>query len=202
MYRPSMSLMLFHLLALVISCQASKFNNNDQTDKQALVEVRSHLPYNSRVVLASWNDSFALCNWTGLTCSPKHKRVTGLDLSEMKLVGVISPSIGNLSFLASLTLSNNYFSGGIPREVEKLFRLRHLNLSNNVLGGGIPLGISNCFYPTDHRSLLQQSWAWSSFWTRLTFFSYPSVSPCKQPDREVTSVSRECNITREAWCRV
>ncbi|CAN6827868.1 unnamed protein product [Brassica oleracea] len=142
MYLPCMSLMLFHLLALVCSCQASRFN--DETDKQALVEFQSHLTGNSRLVLASWNKSFHLCNWTGIICGRRHKRVTGLDLSGMKLTGAISPSIGNLSFLTSLILADNSFHGSIPLEVGKLFRLQHLNLSNNVLGGGISLGIPNC----------------------------------------------------------
>ncbi|KAF2583086.1 hypothetical protein F2Q68_00006867 [Brassica cretica] len=142
MYLPCMSLMLFHLLALVCSCQASRFN--DETDKQALVEFQSHLTENSRLVLASWNKSFHLCNWTGIICGRRHKRVTGLDLSGMKLTGAISPSIGNLSFLTSLILADNSFHGSIPLEVGKLFRLQHLNLSNNVLGGGISLGIPNC----------------------------------------------------------
>ena len=136
-----MRLMLFRLIslhALVLSCQASKFNN--ETDKQALVEFQSHLSENS---LASWNDSFAFCKWTGVTCGRRHKRVTGLDLSGMKLSGDISPSIGNPSFLTSLSLSGNSFHGSIPLEVGKLFWLQHLNMSSNFLGGGIPVSKSN-----------------------------------------------------------
>ncbi|XP_018436152.1 putative receptor-like protein kinase At3g47110 [Raphanus sativus] len=145
MHLPCTSLMLFQVLALhtlVLCCQASTFT--DQTDKQALLEFQSNLSPNSRVLLASWNESFDLCNWTGVTCARKHKRVTSLNLSGMRLTGVISPSIGNLSFLTTLSLALNAFHGSIPPEVGKLFRLRHLNLSNNVLGGGIPRGLSNC----------------------------------------------------------
>ena len=140
MHLPPISLMLLQVLALhtlVFCCQASTFT--DQTDKQALLEFQSNLSPNSRVSLASWNESFDLCNWTGVTCARKHKRVSGLNLSGMKLTGVISPS-----FLTSVSLSHNSFHGSIPPEVGKLFRLQHLNLSNNVLGGGIPLGLSNC----------------------------------------------------------
>ncbi|KAF8094155.1 hypothetical protein N665_0369s0038 [Sinapis alba] len=143
MHLPCMNLLVIvHLLALhtlVFYCQAF-----DETDKQALLEFQSNLSPNSRVSLASWNQSFDLCNWTGVTCARKHKRVAGLNLSGMKLTGVISPSIGNLSFLTSLSLAHNSFHGSIPPEVGKLFRLQHLNLSNNVLGGGIPLRLSNC----------------------------------------------------------
>ncbi|CAN7022079.1 unnamed protein product, partial [Brassica rapa subsp. trilocularis] len=122
-----MSLMLFHLLALhtlVFCCQASTFT--DQTDKQALLEFQSNLSPNSRVSLASWNESFELCNWTGVTCARKHKRVTGLNLSGMKLTGVISPFIGNLSFLTTHSLAHNSFHGSIPPEVGNLFRLSTL----------------------------------------------------------------------------
>ncbi|XP_019082456.1 PREDICTED: putative receptor-like protein kinase At3g47110 [Camelina sativa] len=142
MYLPRMSLMLFHLLALVFCYQASRYT--DEIDKQALLEFQSNLSENSRVVLASWNDSLAVCKWTGVVCGHKHKRVTASDLSGMKLTGVISPSIGNLSFLKSLSLADNSLHGSIPLEVGKLFSLQHLNLSKNILGGVIPLGISNC----------------------------------------------------------
>ncbi|CAN6812138.1 unnamed protein product [Brassica oleracea] len=41
---------------------------------------------------------------TGVTCGRKHKRVTRLDLGGFQLGGVISPFIGNLSFLTSVEL--------------------------------------------------------------------------------------------------
>ncbi|CAN7099475.1 unnamed protein product [Brassica rapa subsp. narinosa] len=133
MHLPCMGLILFQVLALhtlVFYCQASSFT--DQTDKQALLEFQSNLSPSSRVSLASWNESFDLCNWIGVTCARKHKRVTTLNLSGMKLSGVISHSIGNLSFLTTLSLAHNSFHGSIPPEVGKLFRLQHLNLSNNL----------------------------------------------------------------------
>nr|VDC66578.1 unnamed protein product [Brassica rapa] len=133
MHLPCMGLILFQVLALhtlVFYCQASSFT--DQTDKQALLEFQSNLSPNSRVSLASWNESFDLCNWTEVTCAWKHKRVTALNLSGMKLSGVISDSIDNLSFLTTLSLAHNSFHGSIPPEVGKLFRLQHLNLSNNL----------------------------------------------------------------------
>ncbi|KAG2308159.1 hypothetical protein Bca52824_027907 [Brassica carinata] len=113
---------------------ASKFNN--ETDKQALVEFESHLSENSRVVLASWNESFAVCKWTGVTCGRKHKRVTGLDLSRMKLTGAIPPSVGNLSFLTSLSLSGNSFHGSLSSLVL-------LSLRANNLTGKLPASLGN-----------------------------------------------------------
>ncbi|XP_010533421.1 PREDICTED: putative receptor-like protein kinase At3g47110 [Tarenaya hassleriana] len=116
-----------------------------ESDKEALLEFKSQLSRGSRAALASWNGgSLHLCNWTGVTCGRKHQRVTQLRLISMKLAGVISPSVGNLSFLRSLDLGGNSFHGNIPQEVGKLSRLRYLNMSSNLLGGGIPVGLSNC----------------------------------------------------------
>ncbi|OAP06844.1 hypothetical protein AXX17_AT3G41030 [Arabidopsis thaliana] len=61
----------------------------------------------------------------------------------MKLTGVISPSIGNLYFLTSLSLTYNSSNGSIPLEVGKLFRLQHLNLSKIILGGNFPASLGN-----------------------------------------------------------
>ncbi|VVB04560.1 unnamed protein product [Arabis nemorensis] len=102
-----------------------------ETDKEAL--FKSQISQDKRVVLSSWNHSFPLCNWTGVTCGRKHKRVTGLDLEGLQLGGVISPSIGNLSFLISLDLSNNSFGGTIPQEVGNLFRLEDLFIGFNII---------------------------------------------------------------------
>ncbi|CAA7027790.1 unnamed protein product [Microthlaspi erraticum] len=116
----------------------------DETDRQALLDFKSQVSEDRKVVLSSWNHSYPLCNWNGVRCGRKHKRVTRLDLGGLQLGGVISPSIGNLSFLISLNLSRNSFGGTIPQEVGNLFRLRHLNMSSNFLQGEIPASLSNC----------------------------------------------------------
>ncbi|XP_019085518.1 PREDICTED: probable LRR receptor-like serine/threonine-protein kinase At3g47570 [Camelina sativa] len=116
----------------------------DETDRQALLEFKSQVSEGKRFVLSSWNHSFPLCNWKGVRCGHKHGRVTGLDVGGLQLGGVISPSIGNLSFLVSLNLSDNSFGGTIPLEVGNLFRLRHLFVRSNALRGEIPTSLSNC----------------------------------------------------------
>ncbi|KAG2329723.1 hypothetical protein Bca52824_000903 [Brassica carinata] len=116
----------------------------DETDRQALLEFKSQVSEDKRVLLSSWNHSVPLCNWNKVTCGHKHKRVTGLDLGGLQLGGVISPSIGNLSFLISLDLSSNSFGGTIPQEVGNLFRLEYLNMSFNTLKGEIPINLFNC----------------------------------------------------------
>ncbi|KAK2968876.1 hypothetical protein RJ640_023926 [Escallonia rubra] len=56
----------------------------------------------------------------------------------MGLLGTIPPSIGNLSFLVSLDLSKNNFSGCIPKEMARLRRIKDINLDFNDLSGGLP----------------------------------------------------------------
>ncbi|KDO54507.1 hypothetical protein CISIN_1g003368mg [Citrus sinensis] len=95
-------------------------------------------------VLNSWNDSHHFCDWEGITCSPRHRRVTVLDLKSKGLIGSLSPQIGNLSFLREIHLSNNTIQGKIPGEIGRLFRLEALYLSHNSLVGEIPGNLSYC----------------------------------------------------------
>ncbi|ESQ37537.1 hypothetical protein EUTSA_v10002388mg [Eutrema salsugineum] len=126
-----MRLFLLFSFSAFMLLEAYRFT--DKTDKKALLEFKSQVSEDKRVVLSSWNNSFPLCDWKGVTCGRKHKRVNGLVLGGFQLGGVISPSIGNLSFLIYLNLSRNSFGGTIPQEVGNLFRLR-----------GIPINLFNC----------------------------------------------------------
>lgn len=65
-------------------------------------------------------------------------------LQSKAMVGVISPHIGNLSFLRTLNLMNNSFQGEIPQELGRMFRIENMYLSNNSLRGEIPVNISHC----------------------------------------------------------
>ncbi|KVI06247.1 Concanavalin A-like lectin/glucanase, subgroup [Cynara cardunculus var. scolymus] len=104
----------------------------------------AYLP-NEESVMTSWNnDSLSFCQWRGITCGPRHQRVTVLNLTSCGLFGTLSPSMGNLSFLREIHVQNNSFSGEIPPEVGRLFRLQVLRLNNNSFVGNIPASISNC----------------------------------------------------------
>ncbi|KAJ4907922.1 Leucine-rich repeat protein kinase family protein [Raphanus sativus] len=137
-----MKLFLFLSFSALILLET--FGNTHETDKQALLKFKSQVSEDKTVLLSSWNNSSPLCRWTGVTCGRKHKRVTGLDLRGFQLGGVISPFIGNLSFLISLNLTDNSFGGTIPQELGNLFRLQHLDMSYNFLNGGIPARMFNC----------------------------------------------------------
>ncbi|KAF3594068.1 hypothetical protein DY000_02021055 [Brassica cretica] len=139
-----MRMFLFLSFSALMLLEPYGFTFTDETDRQTLLEFKSQVSENKRVILSSWNNSVPLCNWDKVICGLKHKRVTGLNLGGLQLGGVISPSIGNLSFLISLNLSDNSFGGKIPTEVGNLFRLEYLDMSQNFLGGGIPTSMSNC----------------------------------------------------------
>ncbi|KAF4358608.1 hypothetical protein F8388_021120 [Cannabis sativa] len=117
---------------------------SEENDHLALLEIKKGIGSDPFGVLSSWNDSTNFCNWVGVTCSRRHKRVTALELYSYKLKGSISPHIGNLSFMKLIDLSNNSFSGEIPIQVGRLFRLQYFYLTNNTFTGEIPAQLSNC----------------------------------------------------------
>ena len=119
-------------------------HGGNETDKLSLLAFRAQITDDPFGALNSWNESFHFCEWSGVTCGRRHQRVVELDLHSYKLVGGLSPSIGNLSFLRLLNLENNSLSSNIPEELGHLFRLQMLRLGNNSFSGEIPVNISSC----------------------------------------------------------
>ncbi|CAL4964696.1 unnamed protein product [Urochloa decumbens] len=96
-------------------------------------------------VLASWNSTTgSFCRWQGVTCRGRNQRVVILSLPSHRLTGVLSPAIGNLSYLEVLNLTSNKLSGGIPASLGRLRYLRALYLSHNTFSGEIPNNLSSC----------------------------------------------------------
>ncbi|KAK6270633.1 hypothetical protein POUND7_007731 [Theobroma cacao] len=116
----------------------------NETDRIALLSVKDQLVGAGAGPLHSWNASLHFCEWQGVTCGRRHQRVTALDLDGLKLAGSLSPSIGNLTFLRRLNLSDNRLQGNIPKEVGYLRRLRVFDLFQNNLHGRIPVELANC----------------------------------------------------------
>ncbi|GFY84500.1 leucine-rich repeat protein kinase family protein [Actinidia rufa] len=111
----------------------------NETDLVSLLALKTQILEDPFHAMSSWNDSVQFCQWEGVTCGHRHQRVTALDLQSRKLVGSISPYVGNLSFLRELQLQNNSFGNEIPLELGRLQRLQILMLSNNSLGGQLRL---------------------------------------------------------------
>ncbi|XP_078151013.1 uncharacterized protein LOC144546339 isoform X2 [Carex rostrata] len=117
----------------------------NETDKFALLSLKSLISNSPFGALSSWNDSLHYCQWQGVRCGNRHPdRVTVLSLGSLSLSGRISPSLANLTFLKSLNLSNNQLTGNIPIELGHLSRLQVLSLSVNNLAGNIPSTLGNC----------------------------------------------------------
>ncbi|KAL4273963.1 hypothetical protein GQ457_13G004660 [Hibiscus cannabinus] len=109
------------------------------TDQLALLTLKDHIIHDPQNVLATnWTVSTPVCNWFGVSCGSKHRRVTALDLTGLGLVGTLPPHLGNLSFLSLLYLTSNSFHGRLPVQLSNLQRLKYLSFANNSFSEEIP----------------------------------------------------------------
>nr|XP_017242513.1 PREDICTED: probable LRR receptor-like serine/threonine-protein kinase At3g47570 isoform X2 [Daucus carota subsp. sativus] len=168
--------MFFNILFFLVLVSSTTFVysfSNNVTDQQALLSFKVSIT-GPLGVLDSWNDSIHFCHWTGVTCNRKRQRVTALDLSLERLVGKLSPHIGNLSFLRTLYLYENNLYGMIPNEIGRLSRLRHLSLGNNSFQGRFPDNLLHCrditFINLDNNHLEGKLPTDFSFWSKLDKF--------------------------------
>uniref|UniRef100_A0ACD5TR37 Uncharacterized protein n=1 Tax=Avena sativa TaxID=4498 RepID=A0ACD5TR37_AVESA len=129
--------------AHAVVCSSSSLHGNE-TDRLSLLEFKDAISLDPHQVFMSWNASTHFCSWEGVLCRMRTpRRVTSLNLTSRGLVGHISPSLGNLSFLHSLALTENSLTGEIPPSLGQLRRLRTLYLNNNTFQGWIPSFV-NC----------------------------------------------------------
>nr|XP_023921823.1 probable LRR receptor-like serine/threonine-protein kinase At3g47570 [Quercus suber] len=153
----------------------SVVGGNNEKDRLALLEFKAKITQDPLMVMSSWNHSIHFCQWGGVTCGHRHQRVTVLDLQSSKLVGSISPHVGNLSFLKSLILLNNSFHNEIPVEIGRLHRLQFLRLANNTLSGEIPSNLSRCanliVFHVSHNLLVGEIPATLSTFSKLQIFA-------------------------------
>ncbi|XP_037411273.1 receptor kinase-like protein Xa21 isoform X2 [Triticum dicoccoides] len=136
-------LVTFNAHNVVIICSSSFLHGND-TDRLSLLDFKDAISIDPQQAFMSWNASTHYCNWEGVLCMVKApRRVISLNLTSRGLVGRISPSLGNLTFLHSLALTENTLAGEIPTSLGHLLRLQTLRLNNNTLQGRIP-SFANC----------------------------------------------------------
>uniref|UniRef100_A0A7N0TMR0 non-specific serine/threonine protein kinase n=1 Tax=Kalanchoe fedtschenkoi TaxID=63787 RepID=A0A7N0TMR0_KALFE len=136
------------LSTISVVCSAST-SPEEENDRLALMTLRDGLMGSGAPspggALSSWNNSVHFCQWQGVVCGGDGlKRVISLELSGQMLSGTLSPSIGNLTFLEGVFLSNNSLRGDVPKEIGNLGRLQFLFLRQNSLQGRIPAELSNC----------------------------------------------------------
>lgn len=136
-YFLALQFMLPLALNLITSCLANRTPPNLTTDQAALLAFKNHItsdPYD--FLSKNWSVSSSVCDWIGVTC--RHSRVAALNIPNIGLTGTLPSHLGNLSFLVSLTLSDNHFRGTLPPELAHLRRLKTLTITNNDFTGGIP----------------------------------------------------------------
>jgi receptor kinase-like protein len=142
----SYHLLTIHLLILSLSSfPLAAMDTNSKPDLAALLSFKSQIYVDPLGVFSSWNESLHYCQWQGVLCGARHPdRVTALVLDSKQLLGYISPSLANLTFIQRIKLSNNKLMGNIPSELGYLGRLRYVQLSTNFLDGSIPSTLGNC----------------------------------------------------------
>ena len=89
----------------------------------------------------NWATTLAIASWTGITTA--NSRVSRLNALRNSLDGSIPNTLGNLTNLESITLSDNNLSGAIPAELGNLTNLESITLSDNNLSGAIPAELGN-----------------------------------------------------------
>ena len=106
--------------------------------------ILSEVPWNFSTTSNSTTGDPNPCteNWAGVHChcSPASAicTVTRLELSLFKMVGPLSPSVGDLANLTSLALTSNNLTGTIPGSIGRLTMLQYLGLADNDFTGPIP----------------------------------------------------------------
>ncbi|XP_059430061.1 receptor-like protein 3 [Corylus avellana] len=104
----------------------------NQTDRNSLLS----LPFHTSSPPLNWS-SVDCCHWEGISCDHKGQ-VTDIWLPSKGLIGTISPSLGNLTSLSHLNLSQNSLSGSLPNGLfSSSNQLKVLDLSYNHISGDI-----------------------------------------------------------------
>ncbi|EEC77074.1 hypothetical protein OsI_15472 [Oryza sativa Indica Group] len=140
-----LALSLLELLLLLhgvggIRCSTVPENS---TDMLSLLTLRKAIN-DPAGALRNWDTRAPHCQWNGVRCTMKHHgRVTALNLAGQGLSGTIHASLGNLTFVRTLDLSSNNFSGQMP-DLSNLQKMQVLNLSYNSLDGIITDTLTNC----------------------------------------------------------
>uniref|UniRef100_A0ACD5YNR6 Uncharacterized protein n=1 Tax=Avena sativa TaxID=4498 RepID=A0ACD5YNR6_AVESA len=121
-------------LVLLISL-ASPTSSCTKQEKASLLQFLAGLSQHGGLV-ASWQHGTDCCHWEGITCS-RDNIVTDVLLACRGLQGHITPSLGNLTGLLRLNLSNNLLSGGLPQELIASGNIIIIDVSFNQLDGDL-----------------------------------------------------------------
>ncbi|ESQ32934.1 hypothetical protein EUTSA_v10003811mg [Eutrema salsugineum] len=130
------------IIFLLCSSYAELTDKGVNFEVLALIGIKSSL-IDPHGVLMNWDDTAVdPCSWNMITCSPDGF-VLSLGAPSQSLSGTLASSIGNLTYLQTVLLQNNYITGHIPPEIGKLMKLKTLDLSTNKFSGQIPFTLSH-----------------------------------------------------------
>ncbi|KAJ8421287.1 hypothetical protein Cgig2_006537 [Carnegiea gigantea] len=126
-------------------CTSAKQHFSNFTDEYALLSLKASITKDPDGILThNWTANTSVCNWFGVRCGVRRRRVTALDLSGMDLLGTIPPEIGtippsisNLTSLEIIALARAGLSGKLPRDVSNLSLLTSFNAGANNLDGNV-----------------------------------------------------------------
>ncbi|KAE9604784.1 hypothetical protein Lal_00011025 [Lupinus albus] len=137
-----MSLEMDFIFALLLLTNMCSFALPDSdSEVEALYALKLSLNA-SADQLSNWNNNQVNpCTWSNVDCH--NNSVTQVSLAFMGFTGTLTPRIGVLKNLITLSLQGNRITGGIPKELGNLTSLNRLDLENNSLTGEIPSTISN-----------------------------------------------------------
>lgn len=134
---------------LVYSCKLSCATVQDIACLKSVIEsLEDPLGY----LNSSWNfnnntEGF-ICRFTGIECwHPDENRVLNLRLSDMGLKGAFPAGLVQCNSMTGLDLSNNKLYGVLPDNISKIIGLlTTLDLSSNNFSGQIPDDMANITY--------------------------------------------------------
>ncbi|KAL4591379.1 hypothetical protein LXL04_004341 [Taraxacum kok-saghyz] len=115
----------------LVAVEAVNKNCSD-VERRALLDFKAGLQ-DPDGALSTWTaEDHDCCSWLGVFCDIQggHSHVTWLLMFDNNLHGTIPKSIGSLTKLEDLDLSNNSFYGNIPPEFGNLTNLQHLSLDD------------------------------------------------------------------------
>lgn len=154
-------------ITFLILSQIKAISSCHQLDHRTLLSFHHHISSSP----LNWSASTNCCQWQGIHCTIHDgvSRVTHLWLPEKHLSGTITPTLGDLPFLAHINLSHNQFSGPFPH----IQTLQTLDLSFNHFSSPLQLFLppsiqtldisSNHFNGSFHPSFLHHTFNLISF---------------------------------------